>query len=79
MTSKGLGEMFEVDFANTCATKFPLMLMGSEDLNQREQKLLTAYLPQLSVCQIRLKVKFHKTLKLHVQSLINNLNLAVPS
>ena len=28
MTSKGLGEMFEGDSADTCAEKFPLMLMG---------------------------------------------------
>ena len=28
MTSEGLGEMFEGDSADTCATKFPLVLMG---------------------------------------------------
>ena len=28
MTSKGLGEMFEGDFADTCAVKFPLVSMG---------------------------------------------------
>ena len=28
MTSEGLGEMFEVDFADTCTEKFPLKLMG---------------------------------------------------
>ena len=28
MTSEGLGEMFEVDSADTCAGKFPLMSMG---------------------------------------------------
>ena len=28
MTSEGLGEMFEGDSADTCARKFPLMLMG---------------------------------------------------
>ena len=27
MTSKGLGEMFEGDFADTCAGKFPLVLI----------------------------------------------------
>jgi hypothetical protein len=28
MTSKGFGEMFEGDSADTCAGKFPLVLMG---------------------------------------------------
>ena len=28
MTSVGLGEMFEDDFAETCPVKFPLMSMG---------------------------------------------------
>ena len=28
MTSEGLGEMFEGDFADTCADKFPLVSMG---------------------------------------------------
>ena len=28
MTSEGLGEMFGGDSADTCAGKFPLMLMG---------------------------------------------------
>ena len=28
MTSEGLGEMFEDEAADTCAGKFPLMLMG---------------------------------------------------
>ena len=28
MTSEGLGEIFEGDSADTCAGKFPLMLMG---------------------------------------------------
>ena len=28
MTSEGLGEMFEGDSADTCAGKFPLVLMG---------------------------------------------------
>ena len=28
MTSEGLGEMFEGDYAETCAGKFPLMSMG---------------------------------------------------
>ena len=28
MTSEGLGEMFEVDSADMCAGKFPLMSMG---------------------------------------------------
>ena len=28
MTSEGLGEMFEGDFADTCGGKFPLLLMG---------------------------------------------------
>ena len=28
MTSKGLGEMFEGDSADTCAGKFPLVSMG---------------------------------------------------
>ena len=28
MTSEGLGEMFEGDYADTCAGKFPLMSMG---------------------------------------------------
>ena len=27
MTSEGLGEMFEGDYADTCAGKFPLVLM----------------------------------------------------
>ena len=30
MTSKGLGEMFEGDSADTCAGKFPLVSMGAE-------------------------------------------------
>jgi hypothetical protein len=28
MISEGLGEMFEGDFADTCAGKFPLVSMG---------------------------------------------------
>ena len=28
MTSEGLGEMFECDSADTCAGKFPLVLIG---------------------------------------------------
>ena len=28
MTSEGLGEMFEGDYADTCSGKFPLMSMG---------------------------------------------------
>ena len=28
MTSEGLGEMFEGDSADMCASKFPLVLMG---------------------------------------------------
>ena len=35
MTSEGLGEMFEGDSADTCARKFPLMLMGDERTVQR--------------------------------------------
>ena len=30
MTSDGLGEMFAADSADTCAGKFPLMLMGGQ-------------------------------------------------
>ena len=30
MTSEGLGEMFEGNFADICAVKFPLMLMGGQ-------------------------------------------------
>ena len=30
MTSEGLGEMFETEFADMWAKKFPLVLMGSE-------------------------------------------------
>ena len=30
MTSEGLGEMFEGDFADTCGGKFPLMYMGGQ-------------------------------------------------
>ena len=37
MTSEGLGEMFEGDSADTCAGKFPLVLMGSEWRVQRAQ------------------------------------------
>ena len=37
MTSEGLGEMFEGDSADTCARKFPLMLMGDERTVQRAQ------------------------------------------
>ena len=51
MTSEGLGEMFGGDSADTCAGKFPLMLMGdertvkraqtvSEDPHRRERKFL---------------------------------------
>ena len=28
MTSEGLGDMFNVDFADTCGEKFPLTLIG---------------------------------------------------
>ena len=31
MTSEGLGEMFEGDFADTCTGKFPLMSMGGRE------------------------------------------------
>ena len=34
MTSEGLGEMFEGDSADTCAGKFPLMLMGGRANSQ---------------------------------------------
>ena len=37
MTSEGLGEMFEGDSADTCARKFPLMLMGGRATVQRAQ------------------------------------------
>ena len=30
MTSEGLGEMFEGDYADTCGGKFPLKLMGGQ-------------------------------------------------
>ena len=30
MTSEGLGEMFEGDFADMCGEKCPLMLMGGQ-------------------------------------------------
>ena len=47
MSSKQLGEMFEGDFADTCARKFPLMLMWGQvegptckDPHQRERKFL---------------------------------------
>ena len=36
-TSEGLGEMFEGDFADTCANKFPLVLMGAEQRVERAQ------------------------------------------
>ena len=32
MTSEGLGEMFEGDFADMCVEKLPLMLMGGEQM-----------------------------------------------
>ena len=34
MTSEGFGEMFEGDSADTCAGKFPLMLMGGRANDQ---------------------------------------------
>jgi hypothetical protein len=34
MTSKGLGEVFKVDSADTCAEKFPLMSMGGRAKGQ---------------------------------------------
>ena len=34
MTSEGLREMFEGNFADTCAEKFPLMLMGGRAIGQ---------------------------------------------
>ena len=37
MTSEGLGEMFEGDSADTCAGKFPLVLMGGEQRVSRAQ------------------------------------------
>ena len=37
MTSEGLGEMFEGDSADTCAGKFPLVLMGAERRVSRAQ------------------------------------------
>ena len=40
MTSEGLGEMFEDDSADTCARKFPLMLMGDERTVQRAQTVI---------------------------------------
>ena len=30
MTSEGLGEMFECDFADTCTETFPLVSMGGQ-------------------------------------------------
>ena len=56
MTSEGLGEMFEGDSADTCARKFPLMLMGgqrtvqraqtvSEDPHRRERKFVSVFGP----------------------------------
>ena len=33
MTSEGLGEMFEDDFADTCAEKFPFVLMSLADIS----------------------------------------------
>ena len=30
MTSEGLGQMFEGDFADTCANKFPIALIGGK-------------------------------------------------
>ena len=47
MPSEGLGEVFKGDSADTCAEKFPLVLMGgrangaqtvSEDPHRRERK-----------------------------------------
>ena len=37
MTSKGLGEMFEGDSADTCAGKFPLVSMGGKRRVSRAQ------------------------------------------
>ena len=42
ITSEGLGEMFEGDFADRCVKKFPIILMGDEQHRQactdREQR-----------------------------------------
>ena len=37
MTSEGLGEMFEGDFADTCAENFPMVSMGAEQRVERAQ------------------------------------------
>ena len=37
MTSEGLGEMFEGDYADMCADKFPLVSMGAEQGVKRAQ------------------------------------------
>jgi hypothetical protein len=37
MSSKGLGELFEDDSADTCARNFPLMSMGAERRVSRAQ------------------------------------------
>ena len=39
MTSEGLVEMFEDDYADTCAGKFPLMSMAAERRVLRAQTL----------------------------------------
>ena len=36
-TSEGLGEMFEGDFPDMCADKFPLVLIGAEQRVERAQ------------------------------------------
>ena len=64
MTSEGLGEMFGGDSADTCAGKFPLMLMGdkrtvkhvqtvSEDPHRRDRKLLFKKLQMAALSAIR--------------------------
>ena len=37
MTSQGLGEMFQGDYADMCAGKFPLLSMGAEQRVSRAQ------------------------------------------
>ena len=50
MTSEGLGEMFEGDFAVTGADKFLLMSMGSKNPNRDEQKFSVGFLNPFEFC-----------------------------
>ena len=50
MTSKGFGEMFEGDSADTCVGKFPLISMGPERRVSRAQTRKRGPLSERKFC-----------------------------